>query len=170
MEDRFTRRGFVGVLAAGAASTLWLPKARAIDPIRLEARWTQQLNDRTLNLTLWVKSLGSETHEAAPHAIELRAEFRSPTARHALTFEPIVEERRRIRTRSGRRIERRIFVSEREIYYDSFRTTLPDGLQGEGVLHIEARRRVSVQQTAERYRPMTTALAQIRAQVPVQFT
>lgn len=153
----------------GAASALWLPRARA-DQLQLIPRWQVQRLADDLRVTLHLRHERDESYEAAPAAIDVNAilvmEGRDPLR---LVLEPTPLVRQFRMTRSGRRLERRIFVARDEVPYDTFSAPLPADRRGEGRLRLRARLRGNLEDYAERHRPVLAAIAQLRTTVPVQL-
>jgi len=169
MEDAFTRRGFVGALAMGAAGALWLPRAaRAVDRLDLRARWDAEWLGENLRLTLHLRHEGTERFEAPPAAIDVIAALQNPDERALrLVLQPTPPDRQVRRTRSGRRLERRIFVGNDEVPYDTFVTAV-QGRRDDASLRVRTRLRGALSDYAERHRPLVEALTRLEATVPVR--
>ena len=157
MEDRFTRRGFVGALALGA-SALWLPRARAVDRLRLHARWEARWQDEDLRVTLHLRHDDPTMHVAPPGAIELVATLTGNGRPRRFDIEPIPLMRGDRRTRSGRRIVRRVFVGNEEVPYDTYVTTVSERRERTS-LQIRPRLRGALTDYPEESQAIVAALA-----------
>ena len=166
MEDRFTRRGFVGVLAMGTASALWLPRARAVDRVALRSRWDARAGDE-LVVSLHVAVQGTR-HEVIDGAIELRASLRLPDREALVMNLESIHERRAMRTRSGRRLPRIVRLGPDEILYDTFSAPLPGRVPRGTRLELRTALRGGLDEYPEAQRGVIAALADLRATVPVR--
>ncbi|MEM9066994.1 MAG: hypothetical protein AAGE52_00770 [Myxococcota bacterium] len=121
--DGLSRRGFVGVMAAGAAS-LWMPTARADG---LTPRWVAEPTPEKLAITLFLRQSGGPGVQVPQKAIALEARLTHPQrGEWTMSLVPTEAPSPRFVSRIGPRPPRPILLSgTEERSYDTFSAPWP---------------------------------------------
>lgn len=122
--------------------------ARAVPAVRLVPRWEHSRS--ALEVRLHVRSADGAAVELLAHALDVTAELRAGEDVHALSLasQGLLDQRI---SRSGARLERRLVVpARREVRYDVFRGSWPEGFAGAGTLALRTHLRRNAMPDADR--------------------